>query len=86
LEKENVSRYMSGHLPMDAHPGLFESGVIYLNVILEDGKKTNQCCNKQNYRLKKQGEILLSLKTFGWILFLRQYYFTLFLGYFNFLN
>jgi hypothetical protein len=77
---------MSGHLPMGVQPGIFESGAIYLSVILEDGKKANQCCNKQNFRLKKQGKILLSLKTFGRILFLRQYYFTLFLGYFNFDN
>jgi hypothetical protein len=77
---------MSGHLPMDAQPDLFESGAIYLSFILEDGKKANQCCNKQNFRLKKQGKIFLSLKTFERILFLRQYYFTLFLGYFNFEN
>jgi hypothetical protein len=77
---------MSGNLPMDAQPGLFERGAIYLSLILKDGKKANQCCNKQNNRLKKQGKILLSLKTFGRILFLRQYYFPLFLGYFNFEN
>jgi hypothetical protein len=50
---------------MGAHPGLFESGAIDLSVIAEERKKANQCCNKQNYRLKKEGEILLSLKTFG---------------------
>jgi hypothetical protein len=77
---------MPGHLPMGAQQGLFESGAIDLSVIAEERKKANQCCNKQNYRLKKQGEILLSLKTFGRVLFLRQYYFTLFLGYFNFEN
>jgi len=71
---------------MGSHPGLFESGVIDLSVIAEERKKANQCGNKQNYRLKKQGEILLRLKTFGGILILRQYYFTLFLGDFNFEN
>ena len=68
---------------MSAHPGLFESGAIDLSVIAEERKKANQCGNKQKYRFKKQGEILLRLKTFGGILILRQYYFTLFLGYFN---
>jgi hypothetical protein len=58
---------------MGALPGLFESGAIDLSVIAGERKKANQCCK-------------LSLKTFGRILFLRQYYFTLFLGYFNLEN
>jgi hypothetical protein len=55
---------MPGHLPMGALPGLFESGAIDLSVIAGERKKANQCCNKQNYRLKEQGEIFVEFKDF----------------------